>query len=50
MQKYIDIITIGFAGYFTGLSLSDINERLQMIVLILTIAGLIWKTFKSEKK
>ena len=46
----IDIVTIGFGGWIAGLTMSSINEYLQFIVLLITIAGLIWRMFKPAKK
>lgn len=44
-----DILVIGFGGWFAGMTLANINEYLQLIVLVLTIAGLIWRMFKRKK-
>lgn len=40
---------IGTGGIFTGWTLSQFNEALQTVALVLTIGGLIWRMFKRKK-
>ena len=47
--KNMDLLFIGVSGWFAGITLSQFNERLQTAVLILTLAGLIWRMFKRKK-
>jgi hypothetical protein len=41
---------IGLAGYLTGLTLADVNEILQHIVLLLTMFEVIRRIFFKRKK
>lgn len=49
IAKKFDLLFIGTGGILTGISIAAINESLQTIVLLLTIAGLIWRMFKKRK-
>lgn len=49
LKKYIDLVFIGVSGYFAGWTLSDFNEVLQSLVLIVTLAGLIIRTIYRKK-
>lgn len=41
--------TFGFVGLGTAITLRSINEWLELLVLLLTLAPLLWKLFKHKK-
>lgn len=49
MKKYIDLAAISVGGETVAFFVRDINAYLEMIVLLVTIGGLIWRTFKKQK-
>ena len=48
MKDLITLLSIAIIGWFGGITLSQINQFLEMIVLILTISGLIYKILKIK--
>lgn len=44
-----DLLTVYAGGSLAQISLSQINEGLETLALVLTIAGIIWRMLKRKK-
>lgn len=50
MIEKLKIVFIGVSGWFAGITLAHVNEWLQFLVLIVTLIGLVWRSFNRVKK